>query len=57
MPGKDMKVDAILAIRRRRRINYLAIATRWSTSVIKVSGQMRSDEFKTRLGFSFTVII
>ena len=26
-------------------------------SIIKVSGRMRSDAFKRRLGFSFTVII
>ena len=42
---------------RRRRINYLAVATRWSASIIKVSGRMHSDKFKRRLGFSFTVII
>ena len=41
----------------RRRINYLAVATRRSTSVIKVNGRMHSDEFKRRLDFSFTVII
>ena len=40
----------------RRHINYLAVATRWSGSVIKVSGWMHSDEFKWRLGFSFIVI-
>ena len=33
------------------------VATRQSTSVIKVSGQMHSDAFKRRLLFSFTVII
>ena len=38
-------------------MNYLAVATRWSTSFIKVSGRMRSDEFKRKLGFSFTVIV
>ena len=42
---------------RRRHINYIAVATRRSASVIKVSGWMRIDEFKRRLGFSFTVII
>ena len=42
---------------RRRYINYLVVATRWSTSVIKVSGQMCSDKFKRWLGFSFTVIV
>ena len=34
---------------RRRRINYLAVATSQSTLVIKMSGWMRSDEFKRRL--------
>ena len=42
---------------RRRRINYLAVATRWSATVIKVSGWMHSDDFKRRQDFSFTVII
>ena len=55
-PGKDVEVDAVLAIE-GGRINYLAVATRWSILVIKVSGRMHSDEFKRRLGFSFTVII
>ena len=32
------------------------LITRWSTSVIKVRGYMHSNAFKTRLGFSFTVI-
>ena len=45
------------ASHRRRHTNYLAVATRWSTSVIKVSGQMRSDKFKRWLGFSFKVIV
>ena len=44
-------------IHRRRHINYLMVATRWSTSFIKVSGRMCSDEFKRTLGFSFTVIV
>ena len=44
-------------IHRRRRINYLAVATRQSTSFIKVSGQMHSNEFKRRLGFNFTIIV
>ena len=43
-------------IHRKRRINYLAVATRWSALFIKVNGQMHSDRFK-RLGFSFTVIV
>ena len=43
-------------IHKRKCINYLAVAIRQSTSVIKVSGQMRSDKFKRRLGFSFTLI-
>ena len=42
---------------RRRRINYLVVATRWSTLVIKVIGQMRNNEFNRRLVFNFTVII
>ena len=37
-------------------MNYLVVATRWSALFIKVSGQMRNDEFK-RLGFSFTVTV
>ena len=32
------------------------LITRWSTSVIKVRGYIHSNAFKTRLGFSFTVI-
>ena len=46
MPGKDVGVDAILAIEGSIYVNYFLIATRLSTSVIKVSGQMHSDEFK-----------
>ena len=42
---------------RRKRISYLAVATRWSCSVIKVSGWMHRFKFKRRLGFSFTIII
>ena len=42
---------------RRRCINYLVVATRWSALVIKMSGRMHSDEFKRCLGFSFTVIV
>ena len=42
---------------RRRRINYLVVVTRWSALVIKVSGRMRSNELKRRLGFSFILII
>ena len=44
-------------IHRRRCINYLVVATRRSTSFIKVSGQMHNDKFKRRLGFSFTLIV
>ena len=40
---------------RRRHINYLAVATRQNALVIKVSRQIHSNEFKRRLGFSFTV--
>ena len=36
--------------------DYQAAPTSRSISVIKVSGQMRSDTFIRRLGFSFTVI-
>ena len=57
MPGKDVKVDAVLSTEGGIRINYLAIVTRWKALFIKVSGQMCSDEFKRRLGFSFTVKI
>ena len=42
---------------KRRNINYLAVATRRSTSVIKVSGRVHSNKFKRKLGFSFIVII
>ena len=45
-----------LTIHRRRRISYLAIATRRTASFIKVSGWMRRDSFKRRLGFSFIII-
>ena len=41
----------------RRHINYLAVVTRQSASVIKVSRRMCSDKFKRRIGFSFTIII
>ena len=53
---KDVKFDAVL--HRRRRINYLTVATSQSRSAsfIKVSGRVRSEKFK-RLGFSFTVIV
>ena len=44
-------------IHRRKRLNYLAVATRQNTLFIRVSGRMRSDEFKRRLGLSFTVIV
>ena len=37
---------------RRRYFNYLAIATRRSTSVIKANKRMCSDTFKWRLPFS-----
>ena len=56
MPGKEDKVDAVLAIE-GRHINYLTVATRRSASVVKVSGQMHSDVFKRRLAFSLIVII
>ena len=36
MPGKDTKVDGVLRINGRRRINNLAVATRQSTSIIKL---------------------
>ena len=36
---------------------YQAIVTSRSVSVIKVSGRIYSDTFKTRLAFGFTVII
>ena len=51
-PGKNFKVNAVLHI--KRYINFLEVATRQSSSVIKVSEQIRNDEFKW-LGFSFTV--
>ena len=35
MPGKD-KVDTVVTSHRRKRINYLAIATRWNASVINL---------------------
>ena len=37
MPGKEDKVDIVLAIE-GGKLNYLAVATRQSTSVVKVSG-------------------
>ena len=43
----------VLAIQK----GYQAIPTSQSVSIIKVSRQMHSDEFKRRLCFSFTVII
>ena len=49
------KVDTVLAI--ERGLNYLPVAIRWSTSVIKVSVQMCANTFKRRLGFIFIVII
>ena len=47
---------------RKLRWRITTVATkelpeRWSTSFIKVSKQMRSDAFKKRPAFSFTVII
>ena len=38
------------------QIHKPTLITRWSTAVIKVRGYMHSNAFKTRLGFSFTVI-
>ena len=43
--GKEDKLDTVLTIE-GRHINYLAIATRWSTSIIKVSGRIHSNTFK-----------
>ena len=37
--------------------DYQVVLTRQSILIIKVSGPMRSDVFKRRLYFSFTVII
>ena len=37
--------------------NYQAVATIQSILFIKVSGQICSDAFKSRLAFGFTVII
>ena len=37
--------------------DYQTVTTSWSFSVIKVNGQMHTDAFKRKLGFSFTVII
>ena len=56
MTGKDLKTDAVLAIE-GGVINYLAVATRQSSSVIKVSGWIHSDEFNWSNSFSFTVTI
>ena len=53
--GKEDEVEAVLA-KEGRHINYLAVATRQSASVIKVSVRMHSDAFKRRLAFSFIVI-
>ena len=50
MPSKDVEVDTILSIEGGVKSTYLAVATRWSASFIKVSRQMRSDEFKRMLG-------
>ena len=41
--------DAVLAAK--------GLLERRSTSFIKVSGRVRNDTFKTRLTFSFTVVI
>ena len=53
MPGKEDKVDAVLATEGGILLTYVVVATRWSASVIKVSVQTLT----THLGFSFTVII
>ena len=37
--------------------DYQAVPTSWNVSIIKVSGRMRSNAFKRRLGYCFTVII
>ena len=55
MPCKDVEVDIVLGM--EVGVNYLAVAARQSASIIKVSGQKHSNEFKRRLFFSFTVII
>ena len=52
MPDREHKVNAIIAI--GRCFNYLAVATRWSTSVITVNRQAHNVR---NLGFSFTIII
>ena len=57
MTGKENEVDAILAISRRRGLNYLAVPI---SSVIKGSRLMCSDAFKTFLhsnNFSFLPLL
>ena len=49
------KVDVILAIE-GGILTTLAVATGWNASVIKVIGQMCSNVFEKRLGFSFTAM-
>ena len=56
--ARQVKMSKLSCISdRRRRINYLAVATRRNTLVIRVTRRMCRDKFKRRLGFSFTVII
>ena len=55
MSDKQDNVDAIL----EERYKPLAVPLIWRTSVVKVSGfnLTRSNTFKRRLDFSFTVIL
>ena len=55
-PGKENKVEAVLAIE-QRHMNYQAVATRWRAPVIKVRVRSHSNAFKRRLSFSCTVMI
>ena len=55
MSDIEHKVDTVLAI--EKEFNNLAVPIRQIASIVKVSGQMCSEIFKRRLGFSFTVII
>ena len=56
MRAKEYKGDMVLT-KEGACFNYTTVATRQSSLVIKVNGQMHTDAFKRRLAFSFTVII
>ena len=57
MPAKEDKVKVVLATEGGYCINEPTLVTRQNTLDLKIIGQTHSNVVKSRLGFSFTVII